>query len=73
MLFRSIEENEKDELFVFMFKNYIHAIYKSCYKKSSNQRIKEEWIHMEKLKIGTKVKVVFKATEGAPLPFFTAV
>jgi uncharacterized OB-fold protein len=28
---------------------------------------------MEKLKIGTKVKVVFKATEGAPLPFFTPV
>jgi hypothetical protein len=26
---------------------------------------------MEKLKIGQKVKVVFKATDGAPLPFFT--
>jgi uncharacterized OB-fold protein len=28
---------------------------------------------MEKLKIGQKVKVVFKATDGAPLPFFTPV
>ena len=26
---------------------------------------------MAKLKIGQKVKVVFKATDGAPLPFFT--
>jgi uncharacterized OB-fold protein len=25
----------------------------------------------EKLKIGQKVKVVFKPTDGAPLPFFT--
>jgi uncharacterized protein len=28
---------------------------------------------MQKLKIGQKVKVVFKATDGAPLPFFTPV
>jgi len=28
---------------------------------------------MEKLKIGQKVKVVFKPTDGAPLPFFTPV
>jgi hypothetical protein len=28
---------------------------------------------MEKLKIGQKVKVVFKVTDGAPLPFFTLV
>jgi uncharacterized OB-fold protein len=27
----------------------------------------------EKLKIGQKVKVVFKPTDGAPLPFFTPV
>jgi uncharacterized OB-fold protein len=26
---------------------------------------------MDKLKIGQKVKVVFKPTDGAPLPFFT--
>jgi uncharacterized OB-fold protein len=26
---------------------------------------------MDQLKIGQKVKVVFKPTEGAPLPFFT--
>lgn len=26
---------------------------------------------LEKLKIGQKVKVVFKPTDGAPLPFFT--
>ena len=26
---------------------------------------------MEKLKIGQRVKVVFKPTDGAPLPFFT--
>ena len=28
---------------------------------------------MDKLKIGQKVKVVFKPTDGAPLPFFTPV
>src|SRR5258707_10344942 len=28
---------------------------------------------LEKLKIGQKVKVVFKPTDGAPLPFFTPV
>ena len=28
---------------------------------------------MEKLKIGQRVKVTFKATDGAPLPFFTPV
>jgi len=28
---------------------------------------------IEKLKIGQKVKVVFKPTDGAPLPFFTPV
>jgi uncharacterized OB-fold protein len=28
---------------------------------------------LEKLKIGQKVKVVFKPTDGAPLPFFTVV
>jgi uncharacterized OB-fold protein len=28
---------------------------------------------LEALKIGQKVKVVFKATEGAPLPFFTPI
>jgi hypothetical protein len=28
---------------------------------------------MEKLKIGQKVRVVFKPTDGAPLPFFTPV
>ena len=28
---------------------------------------------LEKLKIGQKVKVVFKPTGGAPLPFFTPV
>ena len=28
---------------------------------------------MTKLKIGQKVKVVFKTTDGAPLPFFTPV
>jgi hypothetical protein len=28
---------------------------------------------MSKLKIGQKVKVVFKTTDGAPLPFFTPV
>jgi acetyl-CoA C-acetyltransferase len=28
---------------------------------------------LEKLKIGQKVKVVFKATDGAPLPFFTPI
>jgi len=28
---------------------------------------------MEGLKIGQKVKVVFKPTDGAPLPFFTVV
>ena len=27
---------------------------------------------MDKLKIGQKVKVVFKSTDGAPLPFFTS-
>ncbi|XSC46360.1 Zn-ribbon domain-containing OB-fold protein [Bradyrhizobium sp. RDT10] len=27
---------------------------------------------LEKLKIGQKVKLVFKPTDGAPLPFFTA-
>ena len=26
---------------------------------------------LDKLKIGQKVKVVFKPTDGAPLPFFT--
>jgi uncharacterized OB-fold protein len=28
---------------------------------------------LEALKIGQKVKVVFKLTEGAPLPFFTPI
>jgi len=28
---------------------------------------------IDKLKIGQKVKVVFKPTDGAPLPFFTPV
>ena len=28
---------------------------------------------LDKLKIGQKVKVVFKPTDGAPLPFFTPV
>jgi len=28
---------------------------------------------MDKLKIGQKVKVVWKPTDGAPLPFFTPV
>jgi uncharacterized protein len=28
---------------------------------------------MDSLKIGQKVKVVFKPTDGAPLPFFTPV
>ena len=29
--------------------------------------------YIEKLKIGQKVRVVFKPTDGAPLPFFTPV